>query len=181
MSTRVRNPGIYAIVLAALACSGTDEPAPSQIAEKAGVPASGGVLEGAWHVAELKTADVSAQDPASVFLFSGNHYSIAYTNSAAPRIPFAKPDAPTDAERVQAFGTIVANSGTYEVAGDTLVIRPVISKNPNYMGGGEDRFVFRAVGDTLWLVGVPGAFRWAGGQASITNQASESFKLIRNR
>ena len=103
-----------------------------------------------------------------------------YSNAAQPRALFANPNAGTDAEKLQAFGTIVANSGEYQVIGDTLIIRPVISKSPNYMGGGEDRFVMRIVGDTLWLTSIAGAFRWARGQPYMpATSATDSFKLIR--
>jgi hypothetical protein len=62
---------------------------------------------------------------------------------------------------------------------DTLVIHPLISKHPGYMGGGEDRFLMRTGGDTLWLTSVRGAFKWANGQAA--TPSTESFTLVRAR
>jgi hypothetical protein len=143
-------------------------------------PAS--AIEGAWTIAEYRSASgTSATNPPGVFLFSSTHYGIMYSNQASARPTFADAEAPTDQEKLQAFDTFIANSGTYELSGETLRIRPVISKNPNYMGGGEDRFTIRIEGDTLWLTSVAGAFRWAGGKATSDTTGVNNFKLIRAR
>jgi hypothetical protein len=170
---------VASLVLAA--CGGSDS-APSQ-AESDPASATNNGLVGAWRIAEYNSASgTAAANPAGLFVFSTGQYSIMYANAATPRTPFADPDTPTDVERVNAFNTIVANAGDYELAGDTLIVRPVISKHPGYMGGGEDRFVTRVTGDTLWLTEVAGAFRWAGGRVPAdTSSATDSFKLVRAR
>ena len=46
----------------------------------------------------------------------------------------------------------MVNSGTYELAGDSLItLRPVVSRVPGFMGGGTLLYEFRVVGDTLNL------------------------------
>ena len=125
-------------------------------------------------------AAAPVSNPASIYVFTSSHYSVAYSSVAGPRPQFADRSAPTDAEKMSAYDTFVANSGTYTVVGDTLVIRPIVSRNPNYMGGGEDKFVMRTSGDTLWLNNVVGAFKFADGQGS-ANSTNDSYTLIRVR
>ena len=63
----------------------------------------------------------------------------------------AATDSATDAEKLAAYDSFVANSGTYEVADSTLTIHPIVARSPNYMSGGSDKYHFRVSGDTLWL------------------------------
>jgi hypothetical protein len=58
---------------------------------------------------------------------------------------------PTDAEVLTAFGSFIANSGTYEVSGSTITTRPTVAKTPNFMAGGSLSYTYRVEGDTLWL------------------------------
>ena len=171
--------GLAAAVLGMTACSGgagAKEKAADKPVVVASTPAA---IEGAWRVAEFKPENVVAiGDPASLFLFTAGFYSVMYAN-VDTRAAFTKPDAPTDPEKLGAYDSIIANAGTYDIADDTLVIHPVISKHPGFMGGGEDRFLMRSAGDTLWLTSVRGAFRWANGQAG--ELASDSFTLVRAR
>ena len=161
-------------VLAPLACAGGAE-TPEAAVETSATP-----IEGAWRLVEFKVGDAPVVvNPASVYLFTGRHYSVNYANIAEPRVRFAVDTAPTNAEKLQAYDTFVANSGTFELVGDTLTTHPVISRNPGFMGGGQDRFVMRTAGDTLWLTHVPGGFRWANGQASTPE--NETYKLVRER
>ena len=62
---------------------------------------------------------------------------------------------PTDEEKVQRYGEIVVNSGTYELAGESLMtLFPVVSRVPGFMGGGKLLYEFRVQGDTLWLTSI---------------------------
>ncbi len=178
MSAQARKQVIAAFALAVTACSG-GAGMTQKTTDSAASAATGTAIEGAWRVAEYKPESAPAiGDPASLFIFTADHYSIAYA-VADTRPAFAKQDAPTDPEKLGAYDSIVANAGTYDIADDTLVIHPVISKHPGYMGGGEDKFLMRTAGDTLWLTSVRGAFRWATGQAA--TQSTESFTLVRAR
>jgi hypothetical protein len=176
MSVLAWRPGIIALVPLILACTGggsADQPADSPVA------AAPGGIDGAWRVTRVKLADVAAvADPASVIMFAGRHYSIMFATET--RTPFAKASEPTQAETLRAYAGFIANSGTYELAGDTIIAHPVIARNPSFMGGGQDRYVFRISGDTMMLHTVAGAFRWADGQPA-TTAASDSFALVRTR
>jgi len=164
---------IFALVIAPLACSGSAK-APEAAGETSATP-----VEGAWRLVEFKLGDAPAVvNPASLYLFTARHYSVTYANTTQ-RATFATASAPTDAEKLLAYNTLIANSGTFEIAGDTLITRPVISRNPNFMGGGEDKFLMRTAGDTLWLTNVPGAFRLANSPPS--PPTNDSFTLVRER
>jgi hypothetical protein len=113
-----------------------------------------GPLEGVWKVTEIVATGANAaspaEPPASVYIFTRAHYSILRATSAGPRALF-KQRQPTDAEKLAAYDSFVATSGTYELSETTLTLRPIVSKNPNLMGGGSETFRFRLEGDTLWL------------------------------
>ncbi len=111
-------------------------------------------LEGAWSVASIH---VSGPDSAasttvqpSLFLFGDKHYSMMRVTGNQPRT-LAATDSPTDAEKLAAYNSFIANTGAYEVADSTLTIHPVVARSPNYMSGGSDIYHFRVSGDTLWL------------------------------
>ena len=109
-------------------------------------------LEGAWSVASIHvtgpdSANMTVQP--SLFLFGDKGYSMMRVTGAQPRA-LAATDSDTDAEKLAAYDSFIANSGTYEVADSTLTIHPVVARSPNYMGG-SDIYHFRVSGDTLWL------------------------------
>jgi hypothetical protein len=67
-----------------------------------------------------------------------------------PRSLFTGED-PTDQEKIAAYDSFVANSGTYEGAGATLTLHPMVARSPNFMAGGASKFQLRIEGTTLWL------------------------------
>lgn len=175
MSVQRWKLGITLMVLAA--CSGTGTSDQSIDTPTAAVPKG---IEGAWRLVSFKpAASAPLTEPAGLYVFAPGHYSVIYA-TVSSRTPFANDTAPTTAEKVKAYDSFVANAGTYVVAGDTLVVRPIISRNPGYMGGGEDRFVMRVAGDTVWLAAVPGAFLWASGRRN-SSALSDSLTLVRAR
>lgn len=111
-------------------------------------------LEGAWSVASINvTGPDSAANTTvqpSLFLFGDKHYSMMRVTGNQPRT-LAATDSATEAEKLVAYNSFIANSGTYEVADSTLTIHPVVARSPNYMSGGSDKYHFRVSGDTLWL------------------------------
>jgi hypothetical protein len=125
-------------------------------------------LEGAWSIVSISvtgpdSADNTTVQP-SVFLFGDKHYSMMRVTGNQPR-PLAATDSPTDAEKLSAYNTFVANTGTYEIADSTLTIHPVVARSPNFMSGGSDKYHFRVSGDTLWLTSTGADFRtMIGGQ-----------------
>lgn len=111
-------------------------------------------LEGVWTVTSIH---VSGPDSAanttvqpSLYLFTDKHYSIMRVTGNQPRALTAT-DSATDAEKLAAYNSFIANTGTYEIADSTLTIHPVVARNPNFMAGGSDKYHFRVSGDTLWL------------------------------
>lgn len=128
-------------------------------------------IEGAWKVTErsLKSPDTSWTDTnpqPSLYIFSKQHYSIMFVPSGSdgtsqPRElvsgdqPVLGSVDPTDAEKLAAFDSIIANSGTYEVSGSTVTTRPTVAKSPNFMSGGSLTFTYELEGDTLQLINSP--------------------------
>jgi hypothetical protein len=58
--------------------------------------------------------------------------------------------APTEQEKLQRFGEIIVNTGTYNTANGQIEVRPIIARMPEFMGG---RMVYRIEwsGDDLTL------------------------------
>lgn len=72
----------------------------------------------------------------SQYIFTEKHYSYMYVPGAGPRKLFAgDPNRPTDAEKVAAYNSLIAATGTYTVSGRTLVLTALVHKNPNEMIG----------------------------------------------
>ena len=119
-------------------------------------------LEGAWSVTSISVtgADSAAGTTTqpSLYLFGDRHYSMMRVTGNQPRT-LAASDSVTDAEKLAAYDSFVANSGTYEVADSTLTIHPVVARSPNFMSGGSDKYHFRVSGDTLWLSNTGADFR----------------------
>lgn len=115
-------------------------------------------LGGAWLVVKVEPADdevVEEPEPA-LFIFTDTHYSVM---AAIPgegnelRPTFANSEEPTDAEKVEAYDSFFANSGRYEVKGDSVTTRAFVAKDPNYMDAWPENansFQFRVEGDTLY-------------------------------
>src|SRR5438552_214128 len=75
-------------------------------------------LEGAWKVTEIVTTGADSSRVTSpqpgLLIFTRKHYSIMYVTGNAPRTPY-KAANPTQEEKLAAFDSFVANTGTYEV------------------------------------------------------------------
>lgn len=113
-------------------------------------------LQGAWRVVEVNPADEEADtDPLpALFLFTGTHYSEMLALGEEARADFSNPDSPTDAEKLEAYDSFVANSGRYEVHGDTITTRAYVARVPNYMHAWPDNknnYTYEIDGDTLHL------------------------------
>ena len=111
-------------------------------------------LEGVWKVTEIVVtgagaSTVSAPQP-SVFIFAKTHYSLMWVPGSTPRTLF-KAQVPTNDEKLAAFDTLVASSGTYEVSGSTVTLRFIVARGPNALFINEQ---FSIEGDTLTLTWV---------------------------
>ena len=72
---------------------------------------------------------------------------------AGPRKRFAgDPNKPSDAEKVEAYNSFVAASGTYVLSGRILALTALVHKNPNEMGGEPLTYTVDFDGDTLRMV-----------------------------
>ena len=142
-------------------------------------------LEGAWKVVEVVvTGDRAENTPnpqPGLFIFGQKHYSMMWIRGAQPRAPY-KAEEPTTEEKVTAFDSFTANTGTYDVSGSTISIRPMIARSPNFMAGGSSQYQFRAEGNNLWLTEKSADMRYrvAGKVVPPTRPPSETrLKLVR--
>ena len=107
-------------------------------------------LAGAWEVAAIGDTSGASIDPAGPgqFIFSNGRYSAVFTVDVTERMPSATAFDPTDEEKVAQYDTIIVNSGTYEIDGDQVTLRPLVAKSPEYIGG-SSTMTFQVEGDVL--------------------------------
>ena len=142
-------------------------------------------LEGVWKIAESEvmgkdTTRISNPQP-SLIMFSQKHYSMMLVPGDKPRTLF-KGINPTDEEKLSAFDSFIANEGTYEVAGSTLTVHPVVAKVPNFMAGGSAKYQFRIDSNTLWLTSKSTDLNFRIGDKVVPSSAPPSetkLKLVR--
>ena len=142
-------------------------------------------MEGAWKVVEIVVTGANPENTPSpqpsLFIFGQKHYSMMWIRGAKARAPYAAEEA-TNEEKIQAFDSFTANTGTYEVSGSTLTIRPIVARSPNFMAGGSSSYQFRAEGSNLWLTEKSTDMRYRIGQqvGPPTRPLSETrLKLVR--
>jgi hypothetical protein len=116
-------------------------------------------IEGVW-----KTTNVTAtganpmtnpSPQASLYIFSHGHYVYVADTGRDPRTGAAVKDPanPTDAEKLakyQEWSGVIAQGGTYEVKGTTLIRQATVAKNVSAIGpGGKTESEIKRTGDTL--------------------------------
>jgi hypothetical protein len=116
-------------------------------------------VRGVWKITELASRAPGAEwevRPAprlSQYIFTEKHYSYMYVPGAGPRKLFAgDPNKPTDAEKAEAYSSLVAATGTYTLSGRTLTLNALVHKNPNEMAGKLLTYAIEFDGDTLRMV-----------------------------
>ena len=81
-------------------------------------------IEGAWKVTEIVVTGTDASNVANpqpgLMIFARKHYSAMWVQGNQPRSLF-KGEDPTDQEKIAAYDSFVANSGTYEVMASPIV------------------------------------------------------------
>ncbi|MEW6211823.1 MAG: hypothetical protein AB1631_25930 [Acidobacteriota bacterium] len=113
-------------------------------------------LDGAWQLAEAEAIGSDGMRyprhfQESLLLFAGDHYSMNWAGGTTAAPYYAQRFAPTDAEKVARYSSLVVNAGRFEAANGVLTIWPDFALVPEYVGGiGE--FDYRLSGDTLDLV-----------------------------
>ena len=149
----LRVMSLLTITLASFSCRGPEQVS-STTATAAQNKSPANPLEGVWRETEIVVTGRDAstiQNPQpSLYVFTPTHYAMMGTLGDRPR-PLFKSLDPTTEERIAAFDSFWGNSGTYEITGDVLTIRPVVARMPNFMAGGFERYQFRLDGNTLLL------------------------------
>ena len=152
-------PVVVAVALYAAGVSAQDtHPASSAMLETQKAPTRTDI-QGVWTVTGMASRAPGAEweiNPTpylSQYIFTAKHYSYMYVPGAGPRKPFAgDPNRPTDAEKVEAYNSFVAASGTYLLSGQTLALSALVHKNPNEMDGKPLTYTIEFDGNTLRMV-----------------------------
>jgi hypothetical protein len=90
----------------------------------------------------------------SLYIFADGYYSIMFVAGSESRPLLAEDatrDGLTEDQLRSIFMTFVANSGTYEIEGSSLTVRPTVALWPNYMEGGSTIYEYEIEGDELVL------------------------------
>jgi hypothetical protein len=111
-------------------------------------------LEGAWIVAswENLAGEAIADPQPGIFVFTSTNYSIMYVNTAEARPEYDEDAGQTDAETLASYESLTANSGGYEIDGNTFTTYAYVAKDNNYMGGfpeNDTEYEFERDGDSL--------------------------------
>lgn len=112
-------------------------------------------LEGVWRIEEANLIDSLGQvsnmnAQRSLVIFTQGYYSFVWTFGSDPRNRPTENFNPTDTEKIEAYNTIVVNTGTYELTGSKLVTKPLAARSEEFVGGYAN-YEFRVEGDTLYL------------------------------
>jgi hypothetical protein len=101
-------------------------------------------LVGVWQLDPGQVAQ------AGLYMFTSTHYSMVL--AATDRADVADTNKATADELRAYWGPLLANAGTYDIAGDLLTIHPIAAKFPVVMkAGANEVYRFRVEGKTLTL------------------------------
>lgn len=106
---------------------------------------------GVWKVVETQTGPVTQP---SLFIFTARHFSRMIVAGSQARTPFKDQANPTAAEKIAAYDSITANTGTYQIAGDSIVFDVLLAKSPSFLGRANAKTTFKLEGQTLTLTNV---------------------------
>ena len=114
-------------------------------------------LQGGWALTSTKNAEgvVDAEPLPGLVVFSSTHYSMMYAVGDKPRAlvgEVAEGESPADEKLLEAYDTIIANSGRYAVEDGNIITQAYVAKSPDYMAGWPDNaetYAFSVDGDTL--------------------------------
>jgi hypothetical protein len=147
---------VLAIATFAAGASAQETRPVTPVAADATAPAVPADVRGAWKVTELASRtpgaawELRAPPYLSQYIFTGRHYSYMYVPGTGPRKRIAgDPNRATDAEKVEAYNSLVAAAGTYELSGRTLTLVALVHKNPNEMDGTPLTYTVDLEGSTL--------------------------------
>jgi hypothetical protein len=112
-------------------------------------------IQGAWRTVEVLPgpgAPAITNVQPNLMVLTARHYSRVEIHAAGPR-PVVADVGHADADQLRAtWGPLFAEAGTYEIRGNVVTMRPIVSKNPASMSAGTfNTFTLKLVGDTLWI------------------------------
>jgi hypothetical protein len=84
-------------------------------------------------------------------IFTFRHYSWMRASGSEPRTQFKDPRNIAPAEKVLAFDSLTAHTGTYEIRGERFVTTRILAKDPNLTGRQDPPAGFRIEGNTLTI------------------------------
>lgn len=101
---------------------------------------------GVWRVVEIRSDQWTPEsDPRmlrptkaplpSQIIFTPRHYSNVWMPGTEALRAFAERWNATDAEKIRRYGEVTVNTGTWVREGERIVLRPVVSRVPEFMGG----------------------------------------------
>jgi hypothetical protein len=117
-------------------------------------------VEGVWKITEwIEGGKTNTNPQPALIIFTKGYYSVAMLMGAArtDSIPSDMGREPSDAEKIGLFEQwkwFVGISGSYEVKGATMVLRPIVAKTTwdmNRQTPSEPEFKLEG-SNTLWLI-----------------------------
>ena len=124
-------------------------------------------IQGVWRVAERTTTGpegaTNRNPQPGQWIFTAKHYSFVQDTSVKPRVvveplsPGAKLTDAQMAERYRDWAPISAQSGTYEITGTTLSLRPIAAKGSGVLARKTGlSYQFKVDGNALVLTSLTG-------------------------
>ena len=95
-------------------------------------------IQGVWKVSKIEreySSEINTSPQPSQIIFTNSHYSIVWMPVDRGMRAFDTRWEPTDEEKLQRYGEIVVNTGTFLLNGSRLRIRPIVARVPEFMGG----------------------------------------------
>ncbi len=113
-------------------------------------------VSGSWQITEVQylypdTTYIRNTIPYGRFIFDKNRYALMYNPVMMERTPFKNLSKPEDAELIEAFRSIVFNSGSYVIEDDVVHTTADLAKVPGFEGG-QQFYRIERVEDNLQLV-----------------------------
>ena len=140
-------------------------------------------LVGAWTVYEIEnefsdSAQTIRNPQPGIWIFSDGYYSATFIPGTKIRIPYEHTFNPTPVEMINAYNSIVVNTGTYELTDTTLITFPVVSRVPDFSGG-KGIYELRIESDTLYLT-MTEEYSRNGDWANWLDNLSRTIKLVKS-
>lgn len=112
-------------------------------------------LTGVWRVIEETTTGPGGKTisnpPPGLLIFTEKYFSFVRIDGETPRPDLTS--SSTDADRLAALDRLLAQSGTYEISGTTLIRHRIVAGSPNNTHAGDRNAAsFKLEGKTLSII-----------------------------